>query len=129
MIRKCSGGPHGTWCGETATVVCTRAHPRRLSAQWYACDDETHQEGAYTEPLEKFLERIAHEARRTIRKCNGGPHGTWCGETATVVCTERTRVGYRPLQWYACDDETHQEGAYTEPLEKFLERILGTERK
>lgn len=52
------------------------------------------------------------------RQCNGGPNGfAWCGKDATVVCT-------RPdgLQWFACDNATHQEKADTEPIRAWFAR-------
>lgn len=55
------------------------------------------------------------------RKCNGGPKGPWCGKTATVVCTERgTQL---PLQWYACDDALHHDGATTTPIAEWFAKI------
>lgn len=58
----------------------------------------------------------------SARPCNGGPHGTaWCGKPATVVCTERT-INRLPLQWYACDELAHQEGANTEPIAEWFAR-------
>lgn len=56
-----------------------------------------------------------------IRRCNGGPTGTWCGRHATVVCTER-EDGPHPLQWYACDEPEHHGDAVTEPLAAWLAR-------
>jgi hypothetical protein len=50
------------------------------------------------------------------RKCNGGPHGTWCGAPATVVCIASLADLGEPLQWYACDQTLHQEGARTLPI-------------
>ena len=56
------------------------------------------------------------------RACNGGPGGVkWCGKPATVVCTERDD-GPRPLQWYACDDVEHRQGAHVEPIEAWFNR-------
>jgi hypothetical protein len=40
---------------------------------------------------------------RPDRKCNGGQTGIWCGDSATVVCTDETG-----LQWYACSNPEHQ---------------------
>ncbi|MGH8748798.1 MAG: hypothetical protein ACREU5_06800 [Burkholderiales bacterium] len=44
----------------------------------------------------------------------------WCGRIAVVVCTERTST---PLQWFACDDVEHHEGALTEPIAEWFERV------
>lgn len=55
------------------------------------------------------------------RLCNGGPTAVkWCGRIAVVVCTERTST---PLQWFACDDVEHHEGALTEPIAEWFERV------
>jgi hypothetical protein len=62
---------------------------------------------------------IAIEAMRPHSKCNGGPHGVgWCGKLATVVCTQADG-----LQWYACDDAAHQEGAKTERIAEWFARL------
>jgi hypothetical protein len=62
---------------------------------------------------------VAIEATRPARKCNGGPHGVgWCGKPATVVCTQSDG-----LQWYACEDAAHQEGAKTEPIAEWFARL------
>jgi len=56
------------------------------------------------------------------RRCNGGPHGKgWCGKPATVVCTDH------PLQWYACDDPQHREGAHVQPVADWFASIFGAE--
>lgn len=53
--------------------------------------------------------------RSRDRECNGGPNGRrWCGTLATVVCTDRDG-----LQWYACDNEEHREGAETMPIDEW----------
>jgi hypothetical protein len=58
-------------------------------------------------------------SRHPQRNCNGGPHGkAWCGELATVVCTAEDG-----MQWYACDDRDHQEGAKTQPIGEWFARI------
>jgi hypothetical protein len=58
------------------------------------------------------------------RKCNGGPNGSgWCGKPATVVCTAEEGIGAFRLQWYACDELAHQEGAATEPIADWFARI------
>jgi hypothetical protein len=55
----------------------------------------------------------------TVRHCNGGPNGSgWCGAHATVVCTASDG-----LQWYACDDEAHREGAATMPLSEWFDLV------
>ena len=57
-----------------------------------------------------------------MRACNGGPHAVaWCGKPATVVCTARDD-GPRPLQWFACDDVEHREGAHVEPIAEWFKR-------
>lgn len=52
------------------------------------------------------------------RCCNGGPNGfAWCGRPATVVCTAKDG-----LQWFACDNTTHQEKADTEAIDVWFDR-------
>lgn len=57
-----------------------------------------------------------------IRKCTGG-RGGWCGKLATVVCCELDDGSHGTLQWYACDALEHQEGAATEPIGDWFDRI------
>lgn len=63
-----------------------------------------------------------------VRYCNGGPDAeTFCGEPASVVCTEVSGHPW-PLQWYACDDIEHHGRGKVEPIGEWLERNgLGSE--
>lgn len=75
-----------------------------------------------------------------MRECNGGPHAVaWCGKPATVVCTERESScppdvaallgpGAHPLEWFACDDVEHHEGAATTPIAQWFARAQGGDR-
>lgn len=64
---------------------------------------------------------------REARHCNGGPAGPWCGQVATVVCTEKGVL--RPLQWYACDTPEHHAGAETMPLAAWWDLLEAEERR
>jgi hypothetical protein len=56
------------------------------------------------------------------RRCYGGPKPRkWCGKVATVVCSDGATP---PLEWFACDDPTHQQNATTEPIADWFERVL-----
>ena len=55
-----------------------------------------------------------------VRNCTA--HGlVICRTKATVVCTERDG-GAHPLQWFACDDPVHQDGAHVEPIADWFTR-------
>lgn len=53
-------------------------------------------------------------------KCAGGLRSRLsCPHLATVICSREPLVaGAPPIQWYACDDPAHQEGAAVRRITK-----------
>jgi hypothetical protein len=99
--------PDGNHAGMSFVVVDNDDDPSAPGTG----DDEAPEASAAAAAGDPFLDR----------HCNGGSLGsTWCGLPATVVCSERGAE--HPLQWFACDDPAHQEGATTEPIDPWLVR-------